>query len=111
MVIDMIEIGGVRCFYPTELIYESIKPLDERIYYNITVVQKEIAGSDESVKFDITQLPKKILSLKLGNMNIYTDKTTLWNDCTVGITHNKFGVNVMWFPNDKNDLGKLIKQK
>lgn len=104
----MIRIGEVNCYHPTELIYESIKPYNEKVYYNITVVQKEIAQNDESVKFNTSQLPKKILSLKLGNMDLYVDRTTIWYDCTVGITIDKSGQNVIWFPNDKNDLGRVI---
>lgn len=104
-------IGGVKCYHPTELIYGSIKPWNEKVFYNITVVQKEIGQSDESVKFDTTQLPKKILSLKLGNMDIYADRTKVWKDCTVGITYGKERLtdSIVWFPNDKNDLGKIIK--
>lgn len=104
----MYNLSGVKCYHPSELIYDAIKPVGEVTYKNITVIQREIPCSDKYVSFNIDNLDKSILSLELGNKDLFVDRYTYWKDCTVGI-----GVdgNVIWFSNDMNDTGKIIISK
>lgn len=104
----MYNFSGVKCYHPSELIYDAIKPIGEVTFKHIMVIQHEIALSDKYVEFNTNNIEHGILSIELGNSELFVDRYTYWKDCTVGI--GVYG-NVVWFSNDIDDVGKVMINK